>query len=104
MKTETRFILSAIVCAAALSAATAATAAPAGGVVVTSVTVRVSKDSSLLVPHSVGEIRFPDWSAKKAGEKIVECRPGWGMTYRMLAVLGADGGDSVAMVQKGARQ
>ena len=104
MKTETRFILSAIVCAAALSAATAATAAPAGGVVVTSVTVRVSNGSSLLVPHSVGEIRFPDWSAKKAGEKIVECRPGWGMTYRMLAVLGADGGDSVAMVQKGARQ
>ena len=104
MKTETRFILSAIVCAAALAAAAAATAAPAGGVVVTSVTVRVSKDSSLLVPHSVGEIRFPDWSAKKAGEKIVECRPGWGMTYRMLAVLGADGGDSVAMVQKGARQ
>ena len=104
MKTETRFILSAIVCAAALSAATAATAAPAGGVVVTSVTVRVSKDSSLLVPHSVGEIRFPDWSAKKAGEKIVECRPGWGMTYRMLAVLGADGGDSVAVIQKGARE
>ena len=104
MKTETRFMLSAIVCAAALSAATAATAAPAGGVVVTSVTVRVSKDSSLLVPHSVGEIRFPDWSAKKAGEEIVECRPGWGMTYRMLAVLCADGGDSVAMVQKGARQ
>ena len=104
MKTETRFMLSAIVCAAALSVATAATAASAGGVVVTSVTVRVSKDSSLLVPHSVGEIRFPDWSAKKAGEEIVECCPGWGMTYRMLAVLGADGGDSVALVQKGARQ
>lgn len=60
-------------------------------------------EAAVLVPHSVGRIEHPKWAALKPGETYVRCDPGWGMTYRMVALLN-ESGDSYAIVQKGARE
>lgn len=70
---------------------------------VRSVTVPRSEKAALLIPHSVGKIEHPDWAKLKKGEQIIRCNPGWGMTYRMVAVLNGEG-ESYAIIQKGARE
>ena len=67
-----------------------------------SVAVERRGNAKMLIPHSVGEIRPYDWEKFTDGKIIVRCNPGWGMTYRMLALLN-EFGDSYAIIQKGAR-
>ncbi len=58
--------------------------------------------AKLLVPYSVGELRYPKWEALTNGTKLITCEPGWGMCYHMLALLN-ESGDSYAIIQQGAR-
>ena len=52
-----------------------------------SVAVERRGNAKMLLPHSVGEIKSYDWEKITDGKVFVRCRPGWGMTYRMLALL-----------------
>lgn len=73
-----------------------------GGSYSRSVVVPRRGKARLLLPKGVGEIRSFDWESLEGGKTLASCNPGWGMTYRMVALLN-ETGDSYAVIQKGAR-
>jgi len=66
-------------------------------------TVPRTARAKVLIPHSVGRVTSPDWTKLAPGATYERCNPGWGMTYRMVAVLN-ESGESYALIQKGARE